>query len=155
MGFVFWDLRFVRKLGLDIGEKRIGIAVSDPTGTIAKPLTTIERNKLKVEAKKIKCLIEEYEIDEIVAGLPVDLRGKKAIAAQKVDSYLGELENELDMPVTRFDERLTSKIADQMLRASGLKSEKRKKAIDEMAASVILQSYLEKIKNDVIRPEER
>lgn len=145
----------MRKLGLDIGEKRIGIALSDPTGTIANPLTTIERNKLKVVAKKIRYLIEEHEVGEIVAGLPVDLKGLKAIAAQKVDSYLNELEKELDMPITRFDERLTSKIADQMLRASGIKRDKRKKVIDEMAASVILQSYLEKIKKDVNRPGER
>ncbi len=134
----------MRKLALDIGSKRIGVAISDPTATIAKPLTTIERKpNIDDEARVLIELIEEYEVDEIIAGLPIDLRGQKAIAAQNIESYLEELEKRIKIPIKRFDERLTTKIADNMLRTAGLRSQKRKQVIDEIAAMVILQSYLE------------
>jgi len=133
----------MRKLALDIGSKRIGVAVSDATNTLAQPLTTIERSDLPSEVKQIKHLIEEYEIDEIIAGLPIDLRGERGIAAENMERYLTMLEKELGLSIIRIDERLTTKIAGNMLKAAGLKKEKRKKVIDELAATIILQSYLE------------
>jgi len=134
----------MRKLALDVGSKRIGVAVSDATNTLAQPLTTIERSDLSSEVNQIKHLMEEYEIDEIIAGLPIDLKGEHGIAAENVDTYLNELEQAIGKQIIRIDERLTTKIAGNMLRAAGLKKEKRKKVIDELAATIILQSYLEK-----------
>lgn len=136
-------LTIVRKLALDIGTKNIGIAVSDPTNTLAQPLTTIERSTLEKEAQAIKALIEEYEITEVVAGLPVDLRGEHGVAAKNIEEYLQKLEKAIGVKIKRFDERLTTKIAEDMLKAAGLKKDKRKEIIDELAATIILQSYLE------------
>lgn len=138
----------MRKLGLDIGQKRIGLAISDTTGTIARPLATIERSTFQDEARTIKKYIDEMQVDEVIAGLPIDLRGQKAVAAQNIEKYLEQLEEKLQLPIIRIDERLTTKIADQMLKSAGLKSEKRKKIIDETAAMLILQSYLERVKSE-------
>ena len=134
----------MRKLALDIGSKRIGVAVSDATNTLAQPLTTIERSDLTFEVGQIKHLIEEYEIDEVIAGLPIDLKGERGVAAENMEKYLKQLEKALGLSIRRIDERLTTKIAGNMLKVAGLKKEKRKKVIDELAATIILQSYLER-----------
>ena len=138
----------MRKLGVDIGTKRIGISITDETNTVARPLTTIERSDIETEATKLTRLIEEFEIEVIVAGMPVDLKGEKGVAAQNMEEYLVTLEKIISVPIVRYDERLTTKIAEDFLRASGLKKKRRKKIIDEAAATIILQNYLEHDKKD-------
>lgn len=135
--------KVMRKLALDIGSKNIGISVSDPTNILAQPLTTIERSTLDKEAQAIKALVEEYEINEVIAGLPVDLKGQQGVAAKNIEDYLKMLEKAIGMDIKRFDERLTTKMAEDILKAAGLKKNKRKKIIDELAATIILQTYLE------------
>lgn len=133
----------MRKLALDVGQKRIGIAVSDETNILASPVTTILRSSLETESKEINAIADEYEVDEIIAGLPIDLRGETGIAAQKMEIYLTELQKHLKVSIVKFDERLTTKIASAELVKLGVKSKKRKKIIDEMAAAVLLQNYLD------------
>lgn len=141
-------LALVRKIALDIGSKRIGIAITDETNTLARPLTTIERSNVKTEAKMLTRIIKENEVDIIVAGMPVDLKGAKGVAAQNIEEYLEKLDKLTDTPIIRYDERFTTKIAEDFLRASGLKKGKRKKIIDEAAATIILQNYLEHAKKN-------
>ena len=138
----------MRKIALDIGSKRIGIAITDETNTLARPLTTIERSNVKTEAKMLTRIIKENEVDIIVAGMPVDLKGAKGVAAQNIEEYLEKLDKFTDTPIIRYDERFTTKIAEDFLRASGLKKGKRKKIIDEAAATIILQNYLEHAKKN-------
>ncbi len=138
----------MRKLGIDIGTKRIGIAITDETNTVARPLTTIDRSDIETETAKITSLVEEFEIEVIVAGMPVDLKGEKGVAAQNMEKYLVTLEKTISVPIVRYDERLTTKIAQDFLRASGLKKKRRKKIIDEAAATIILQNFLEHDKKD-------
>lgn len=133
----------MRKLGLDIGSKRIGISVSDTTNTIASPLKSINRSKIDEEAKQINDLADEYEVEEVIVGLPIDLKGREGIAAQNIKTYVQEISKLISKPLIFIDERFTTKIAENMLTVAGLKKDKRKKVVDEIAATIILQSYLE------------
>lgn len=139
-----------RVLALDVGERRIGVAMSDDRGWLAAPLTTIKGTPRARALERIVALVREHAVDEIVVGLPLTLRGEIGPQAQTVKSFAAELEQALRLsagatgpPLRFFDERLTSVAADQMLRDLGVKPEKRKERIDEVAASIILQDYLD------------
>ena len=134
----------MRALGVDLGEKRIGIAVSDSNGKVATPLQVIIRSKsIKQDHKKICDLVDEWEADIVVVGMPYSLNGSKGLAAKTVEKEVEELSFALEVPVATQDERLTTAMAAKELAIQGLDSKKQRKVIDQVAASVILQSWLD------------
>ncbi len=136
-----------RVLGLDIGGRRIGVALSDASGTLSSPLTTIGAAPRERALAEIGRLVREHEVVEVVAGLPLTLRGEIGPQAELIHAFARELEAALAMPVALFDERLSTAAAEQMLRELGVKPEKRKQQIDQVAASIILQDYLDHTRN--------
>lgn len=134
-----------RILALDYGERRIGVALSDPTRTIASPLTTLARRAGKRPPwPEIRRLIEEHEVAEVVVGLPLALSGEEGEWAREVRDFGAEVERRTGLPVHFVDERLSSVQAQRAVRGIGLKKSAReeKERIDAAAAAVILQSYL-------------
>lgn len=128
----------VRILGIDYGEKRIGVAVSDPLGLIAQPLTYVE----KIE--DLKGIISNYpDIEEIIVGLPKSLSGEIKEAAKKVLSFIENLEKQVNLPIKTWDERLTTAAMQKSLIAQGVSRKKRKQVIDQSAAAYLLQGYLD------------
>jgi putative Holliday junction resolvase len=130
-----------RLIGLDIGGRRIGVAISDEMGMIASPIAMIERQT--DVAARLRELIRDYGAARLVAGLPVGLSGREGPQAAEVREYTDALAAEVGLPLEYWDERLSTSIAEQSLIAQGTKRNKRKMQVDAVAASVILQSYLD------------
>ena len=130
-----------RLLGLDIGGRRIGVAVSDEMGTIASPVAMIARQS--DVAGQLRELVARYNAAKLIAGLPVGLSGREGPQAAEVRAYTDALALEVGVPVEYWDERLSTSIAEQSLIAQGTRRNKRKERVDAVAAAVILQSYLE------------
>jgi putative Holliday junction resolvase len=135
-------------LGLDVGDKRIGVAIADPLGIAAHPLVTIERNKGKDETfKNITEIIRNRSVAVVVIGYPIELSGNIGSQAQKVEKFKNELERELkkvfsSLEIVLWDERFTSTQADHFLIGSKLKDRARRAARDQISAALILESYL-------------
>jgi len=132
-----------RILALDPGTKRIGVALSDELGWTAQPLETYARKSLPADLAHIKELVREYDVREVVVGLPVRLSGRVGPEAQGVQQFMEHLQKALDIPVISWDERLTTKSAEQLLIEADVSRKKRKGAVDRVAAALILKSYLE------------
>ncbi|OGB90843.1 Holliday junction DNA helicase RuvA [candidate division WOR-1 bacterium RIFCSPHIGHO2_01_FULL_53_15] len=136
----------MRRLGIDFGDKRIGIAISDPTGLIATGIAMIGKGEtFEPDIREIKRLIKKYDgVAEIVVGMPKTLAGKTGPQAEKVMAFIEALKNEFKLNIVAWDERLTTAEAERGLIEAGLSREKRKRVIDQSAAAVILQSYLDR-----------
>jgi len=132
----------MRILALDVGDKRIGVAISDELEISAHALTTITRNDLKKEIKEIQELISEYNVEEIVVGMPVMMNGSVGIQAEKVGRFVDELKRDFRIPIKLFDERLSTRLIEKTLIAADMSREKRKKVIDKLSAVIILQDYM-------------
>lgn len=132
-----------RYLGLDVGERRIGVALSDASARLATPLTTIGAVPAAQAIERIARLCAEHAVAEVVVGLPLTLRGEVGPQATAVQKFGAALAAAVALPIHYFDERLTTAAADQMLRELGVKPEKRKLQLDQVAASIILQDYLD------------
>ncbi len=135
----------MRILALDHGTKRIGVAVSDETKTIAQPLEYIPAEPFADFLKRLKELLIEKEIDLVLIGLPRNMDGSYGPAAQKVEAFVAVLRNAITIPVKTWDERLTSSQANRILIQGGVRRDKRKEKVDKMAAAILLQSYLDGI----------
>jgi putative Holliday junction resolvase len=132
-----------RVLALDVGSKRIGVAVSDPLGITAQGLETIQRENKRRDFEVLERLLAKYEVREVVIGLPLRLSGAEGTQSEKMRHFADELRNRLGVVVHLWDERWTSTEANRLLRETDLSIEKRGKAVDRMAAVLILQSWLE------------
>jgi len=132
-----------RILGLDVGSRRIGIAVSDPLGITAQGLDTLQRRNKRADFEQLGRVIREYSVKEIVVGLPLRMSGAEGIQAEKMQAFAEELRKRFRLPVHMWDERLTSAEANRLLRETELSIEKRGKAVDRMAAVLILQGWME------------
>ena len=132
-----------RILGLDVGLRRIGIAVSDPLGITAQGLDTLQRRNKRMDLAALERVIREYAVREIVVGLPLRMSGAAGTQSNKMEIFAGELRKRFRLPVHLWDERLTSAEANRLLRATDLSIEKRAKAVDRMAAVLILQGWME------------
>ncbi len=133
-----------RALGIDLGERRIGVAVSDSEGRLATPLTVIKRTgSQNRDHQKIAELVDEYEAGVVIVGLPLSLDGGTGPAALGAEREARELESVLGVPVLTHDERLTTVIADRALAESGLSGKARRRRVDMVAASIILQGWLD------------
>jgi putative Holliday junction resolvase len=132
-----------RVLGLDVGSRRIGVAVSDPLGITAQGLETLQRRNKRHDFEALRRVISQYEIKEIVVGLPLRMSGAEGTQADKMQVFAEELRKRFQLPVHLWDERLTSAEANRLLRETDLSIEKRGKAVDRMAAILILQAWME------------
>lgn len=140
-------------MGLDIGDRTVGVAVSDPLFISAQGITTLERVGIRKDTGKILDMAKEYEVGLIVAGLPLMLSGEDSPQTQKVREFVTMLENKirsmnLKIKVVYQDERFTTKIAENVLIEAGVRRENRKKYVDKQAAQIILQSYMDAHRND-------
>ncbi|MDX3022920.1 Holliday junction resolvase RuvX [Streptomyces acidiscabies] len=137
-------MRRGRRLAIDVGDARIGVASCDPDGILATPVETVPGKDVPAARRRLKQLVDEYEPIEIVVGLPRSLKGGEGPAAVKVRGFAEALAKAVDpIPVRLVDERMTTVTASQGLRASGVKSKKGRSVIDQAAAVIILQQALE------------
>ena len=140
----------MRILGLDYGQKTVGVAVSDEGAIIAQPLETIERkheNKLRQTYARIEAIVEEYEVGLIVVGLPKMMNNTEGERVELTKEFAGNLERRSGIRIVFEDERLTSVEANRILEETGVPVSGRKEHIDKMAAAIILQSYLDREAN--------
>jgi putative Holliday junction resolvase len=140
-------LGMMRILGLDVGDVRIGVAISDELCIAAHNLCTIHRKSLKKDVRAVEKIVDEYNVEKIVIGLPKMLSGEIGIQAQKVQKFIVALQK-LDIPIVTWDERLTTAEAHRILYEVNASREKRKKVIDQLAANLILTSYLDSIRDE-------
>jgi putative Holliday junction resolvase len=134
----------MRVLALDLGSKRIGVAISDRSGTIASPLTVLQRSgKPSIDHERIRALVVEEEAERVVVGLPVSMNGTLGPAAKAAIKETEALATVVGVPVETFDERLTTVSGDRMLAERGMRAQDRRKVIDKVAAAIILQTWLD------------
>jgi putative Holliday junction resolvase len=129
-----------RVLGIDPGSVRVGLAVSDPEGIIAHPLDVIAR---ETAAEAIAIRVSELEIEEIVVGIPLRTDGSRGPEADEAESFAKALERKTNLPVARWDERLSTKQAERAMRSGGADSREQRGKVDKVAAAIVLQSYLD------------
>ena len=142
----------MRKLGLDVGDKTIGVAVSDELDITAQGVTTIDRVGIRKDAGKVMDYVREYDCDTVVMGLPINLDGSDSVQTEKVREFRTMLENKMrssgmaDVKVEWQDERFTTVIAERVLMEANMKRKSRKEVVDKQAAIIILQSYMDRVK---------
>ncbi|ANS75433.1 crossover junction endodeoxyribonuclease RuvA [Paenibacillus yonginensis] len=133
----------MRILGLDYGDRRIGVAVSDELGWTAQGIDTLEKRRDEGELAKIAELVKQYEIEEIVVGLPKNMNGTIGPRGEICMAFADKLRGQLELPVHLWDERLTTVSAHRTLLEADVSRGKRKQVVDKMAATLILQNYLD------------
>lgn len=139
----------MRILGLDFGSKTVGVALSDPTGTIATGLEIVRRereNKLRQTLSRIEEIITEYEVTAIVLGLPVNMNGTEGDRVIKTKAFAEDLSRRTGLDIIFVDERLTTVEADEVMNELNIRGKERKEHVDRIAAAFILQSYLDSLK---------
>ncbi len=140
----------MRVMGLDFGSKTVGVAVSDSLRITAQGLEIIRReqeNKLRRTLARIEELVKEYEVEEIVLGYPKNMNNTIGERGEKTEEFKGMVERRTGIPVVLWDERLTTVAADRAMMEAGIRRENRKKYVDQIAATFILQGYLDACKN--------
>jgi putative Holliday junction resolvase len=133
----------LRILGLDYGEKRIGVALCDELGFTAQGLPTLIRKTKKLDLEILAALIKNYNVEKIVIGYPLRLDGSEGIQCEKVNRYAALLDKTFCLPVIKWPETLSTREAEEILINSGMRWKKRKKMVDKLAACIILQNYLD------------
>ena len=133
----------MRVLALDVGDKRIGVALCDPEENLASPLTTVERTGESSDVDEVLRLADEHDAGEIVVGLPISLSGHRGTQARRVEGFARRLAERANIPVKSVDERLSTVQAERLLRESGIEPSRDRARVDAAAAAVILQSYLD------------
>ncbi len=132
-----------RLLGVDYGQRRLGFAISDEAAIIAMPLGMASVENPRQALNAVRRWVQEKQVGRVVVGLPLNLNGTRGPAAEAVEHFVGRLRAELTIPVVTWDERLSSQAAERTLIAAGLRRAKRKNIVDQLAAQIILQSYLD------------
>ncbi len=132
-----------RILGLDVGSKRIGLALSDPLGITAQGLETLHRQNKRFDFAQLEQVIREHRVAEIVVGLPLRMTGGEGIQAEKMQAFAEEIRRRFRLPVHLWDERLTSAQANRLLRETDMSIKRRGEVVDQMAAMLILQSWMD------------
>lgn len=133
----------MRALGIDFGLKRVGLAVSDVTGTLVSPYKTIERSTRQALFDELLEIIQKESVEAIIVGLPLSLDGEDTLTTRQARNFADSLGRRTDLPIHLMDERLTSAQAEEELNAANVRGRKRKLALDSQAAAVILRSWLE------------
>ena len=132
-----------RVLGLDVGSKRIGLAVSDPLRLTAQGLETIQRRNKRYDFEQLEKIVHEYRVGEVVVGYPLRMSGSEGVQAEKMQHFAKELRRRLNLPVHLWDERLTSAQANRILRETEMSIKRRGEVVDRLAAVLILQSWMD------------
>ena len=132
-----------RLLAIDYGEKRLGLAISDPNQIISKPLKTIILSDSQYIYNELEKIISDYEIQKLIICLPLGMDGKKTQQTSKVEAFKEDLQNKISIPVILFDERLSSVSAKKSLISQGIKTGHNKSKIDQTAAAIFLQHFLD------------
>ena len=132
-----------RYLGVDLGEKRIGLAISDPTLTIAQPLKTIIFKKFKTLVSDLEAVIESYSVSKIIVGLPITMKGTYSQKTHDTVAMIEKLQDAISIPIEMLDERLTTVQAHQTIRQMGKKPSQERDKVDQFAAVHLLQNYLD------------
>ena len=135
----------MRIMSLDVGSRTIGIACSDALLMTAQGIETIRRTSLEKDFNRLQELIAEYDVHELVVGMPKNMNGTKGERAEKTEEFVEKMKEVIDLPVTYWDERLSTVMAERQLIAADVSRKKRKSVIDKMAAVVILQGYLDRL----------
>ena len=135
----------MRIMALDVGSRTIGIACSDALLMTAQGIETIRRTSLENDFNRLRELISEYEVHELVVGMPKNMNGTKGERAEKTEEFVEKMKAVINLPVTFWDERLSTVMAERQLIAADVSRKKRKGVIDKMAAVVILQGYLDRL----------
>ncbi|MDQ2663780.1 MAG: Holliday junction resolvase RuvX [Candidatus Eremiobacteraeota bacterium] len=135
---------------LDVGTRRIGIAVADPSGSFAMPVRVLERTNVRDDISEIVALLRSYAADEIVVGDPVTLAGARGIASKGIDRFVQHLARAFSGTIHRLDERMTTAQAQKTLIAADVSRKKRKGVVDQMAAALILESFLARRRNGTL-----
>jgi putative Holliday junction resolvase len=141
----------MRILGLDIGSKRIGIAISDAEGSIAFPTGKIDRQGRERDLEALRALAAERGVERVVVGLPKHMDGREGVEAKAARDFAADLARVTELPVDTLDERLSTVEAERILRASGRRAKKQREVVDSVAASIILSTYLDKRRNEAKR----
>ena len=134
----------MRIMSLDVGSRTIGIACSDALLMTAQGIETIRRTSLEKDFNRLQELIAEYEVHELVVGMPKNMNGTKGERAEKTEEFVEKMKEVIDLPISYWDERLSTVMAERQLIAADVSRKKRKSVIDKMAAVVILQGYLDR-----------
>lgn len=132
-----------RILALDVGKKRIGLAVSDELGLTAQGIETLQRDRIREDLEKLRNIAEKWRVGLLLVGKPLHMSGDESRQSEYTREFAERLGNHLGLPVVFWDERLTSAEAERLLREGGATLAQRKKAVDRMAAVLLLESYLE------------
>jgi putative Holliday junction resolvase len=133
----------LRVLGLDIGSKRIGVAVSDALGLTAQGVDTVICENPESDVKRLARLADEYQVTEIVVGMPYNMNGTEGPQAKKVRAFMELMSHNVDVPIREWDERLSTGAAERVLLEADMSRSKRRKVVDKVAAVIILQGYLD------------
>ena len=144
-----------RILAIDFGTKRMGLAVSDALGITAQGLPTLQRTRIADDLEHLRALVEEYSVARVLVGNPVGHRGGETAMSQHVANFAEKLRQRVTCPVDLWDERMTSVEANRTLREAGMSLGKRQKAVDRLAAVLLLQSYLDYLENERTRQAEQ
>lgn len=134
-------------MALDVGSKRIGVAVSDPSASFALPVATLERTNKREDLARLDDLFESYAVKELVVGDPITLSGERGIAAREMDAFVEALRAVFHGTIHRVDERLTTAQATKSLIAADVSRRKRRAVVDRMAAALILEAFLARRRN--------
>ncbi len=141
------DKKFMRIMGLDIGSRTIGVAVSDELGITAQGLKTIRRKSSEEDLKELTQIIHQFEIKKLVVGLPKSMDGSLGKQAGIVFKWIKSIQKQLSLPIVTWDERLSTVGASKILLEADLSRKKRKGVIDKIAAVLILQGYMDQMRN--------
>ena len=136
-----------RLIGLDLGTKRLGVALSDVLRTIASGLTTLKRSKFSENAEQLSALIAEHEVGGLVIGLPLNLDGSEGPRVQSARAFVRNFQKVQDLPILLWDERLSTVAAERALLEADASRKRRGEVIDKMAATIILQGALDRMRN--------
>ncbi|NLK93753.1 MAG: Holliday junction resolvase RuvX [Clostridiales bacterium] len=137
----------MRILGLDLGQRTIGVAISDPLGYTAQGITTIRRKNKNNDIIELKKICDEYKVTKIIIGLPKNMDNSIGFAGEKILEFSEIIKNELQIEIEMWDERLTTVAAHRAMLEADLSRAKRKKIVDKIAATYILQGYLDRLSN--------
>ncbi len=137
----------MRIMSLDVGSRTIGVACSDALLMTAQGIETVRRTSLEKDFHRLQEIIDEYEVHEIVVGMPKNMNGTKGERAEKTEEFVGKMQEVISLPVSYWDERLSTVMAERQLIAADVSRKKRKAVIDKMAAVVILQGYLDRLQH--------
>jgi putative Holliday junction resolvase len=133
----------MRVMGLDIGDRRIGVALSDATRLIASGLDVVHRQRQPADIKAIRDLIHAHEVSEIVVGWPLRLNGRPGMQARKVQIFADALQAAAGLPIHKWDERLSTVAAERALQEGGVRAKQQRAVVDKVAATLILQGWLD------------